>query len=78
MTYADMLDAGIEFQGGVRLCYYNYNKERRVVVDYIENPGLYETLCNQEIRYIYPDYQKEALVQHEIYIEVENPFEEEN
>ena len=52
MTFNDMLDSGIEFQSEVRLCYYDDNKEERIIADCVKNSALYESCCNEEIKYI--------------------------
>lgn len=75
MTYNDMLDSGIEFQSEVRLCYYDYDKEERINADWVKNPALYESCCNQEIKYIYTDKERNEGGELVIYIEVENPFD---
>lgn len=46
MTYQDLIRAGIEIQCQVALCYYDYNKDRRV-------PITREEAQNHEIKYIY-------------------------
>lgn len=76
MTLNDMLDQGIEFQSKVRLCYYDYEEEQRVIVNWRRAPGLYERCCNAEIRYIYTDEGAEEDSELIIYIEVLNPFED--
>ena len=76
MTLNDMLDQGIEFQSEVRLCYYDYDKDERIKADWVKAPGLYESCCNAEVRYIYTDKEKEENGEIIIYIEVRNPFED--
>ena len=76
MTYNDMLDQGIDFQSEVRLCYYDYRKGDRVTINELSDPILYNTLTNQEIRYIYTDKEIGEPGEQVIYIEVANPFGE--
>lgn len=77
MTFNDMLDQGVEFQSEVRLCYYDYRKGDRVMANESTDSRLYNTLANQEIRYIYTDKEIGESTEQAIYIEVSNPFEEE-
>lgn len=77
MTFNDMLDQCIEFQSEVRICYYDYRKGERILGDSIANPGVYETLCNQPIKYIYADKEPGESGEQVIYIEVENPYDDE-
>jgi hypothetical protein len=57
MTIRDMQNAGIEIQGSVNYCYYDYEAEHRVVI----TP---EEAADREIKYIYCEDEK-------LYIEVE-------
>lgn len=77
MTFNEMLDQGIEFQTEVHLCYYSYSKQERVEVTMASGEKLFLKLANQPIRYIYTDKESAYQNSDEIYIEVENPFEEE-
>lgn len=77
MTFNDMLDQGIDFQSEVRLCYYDYRRGGRILGDSIANPGVYETLCNQPIKYVYTDKEYVESGEQVIYIEVENPYDDE-
>lgn len=76
MTLNEMQNAGVEFQSEIRLCYYDYDKDERVKADWVKDPGLYESCCNAEIRYIYTDKENEENGELVIYIEVRNPFED--
>lgn len=77
MTFNDMLDQGVEFQSEVRLCYYDYRKGDRVVANELADQRLYDILANQEIRYIYTDKEIGESGEVVIYIEVSNPFDDE-
>ena len=77
MTFNDMLDQGIDFQGEVRICYYDYRQGERILANSIANPGVYETLCNQPIKYVYTDKEPKESGEQVIYIEVENPYDDE-
>lgn len=57
MTYQDLTRAGIEIQCQVMLCYYDYNKDKRVLITR-------EEAQNHEIKYMY--VENDAL-----YIELE-------
>ena len=70
MTYNDMLDSGIGFQSEVRLCYYDYDKEERINADWVKNPALYVSCCNQGIKYFYTDQGPKKIGELVIYIEV--------
>ena len=71
MTFNDLLDQGIEFQGEVRFCYWDDEKEVRVCGKDI--PELYDILKNEPIRYIYPDKESNEHGDVVIYVEVEKP-----
>ena len=77
MTFNDMLDQGIEFQSEVRLCYYDYRQGERILGDSVADPGFYEMLCNQPIKYVYTDKEPKESGEQVIYIEVENPYDDE-
>lgn len=77
MNFNDMLDQGIDFQSEVRICYYDYRKGERVLGDSIADPAVYETLCNQPIKYVYTDKEPGESGEQVIYIEVENPYDDE-
>lgn len=72
MTLNDLLDAGTVFESEVAIVYYDYDKQVRVYVDWVKNPGLYETCCNSEIRYIYVDKKPYTETQ-VLHIEVKKP-----
>lgn len=77
MTFNDMLDQNIDFQSEVRVCYWDYRKGERVLGDSVADPAVYETLCNQPIKYIYVDKEPGESGDNVIYIEVENPYDNE-
>ena len=77
MTFNDMLDQGIDFQSEVRLCYYDYRQGERILGDSVTDPGFYEALCNQPIKYVYTDKEPGESGEQVIYIEVENPYDDE-
>lgn len=77
MTFNDMLDQNIDFQSEVRICYWDYRKGERVLGDSVADPAVYETLCNQPIKYIYVDKEPGESGDNVIYIEVENPYDNE-
>lgn len=77
MTFNDMLDQNIIFQSEVRICYWDYRKGERVLGDSIVDPAVYETLCNQPIKYIYADREPGESGEQVIYAEVENPYDDE-
>lgn len=77
MTFNDMLDQGISFQTEVHLCYYSYRQQERIEANRMENEELFLKLANQPIRYIYTDKEYPTMASDEIYIEVENPFDDE-
>lgn len=77
MTFNDMLDQNIDFQSEVRICYYNYRKGGRILGDSVANPAVYETLCNQPIKYIYADKEPDESGDNVIYVEVKNPYDDE-
>ena len=77
MTFNDMLDQNIDFQSEVRICYWDYRKGERVLGDSVANPALYETLCNQPIKYIYADKEPDESGDNVIYVEVKNPYDDE-
>lgn len=77
MTFNDMLDQGIDFQSEVRLCYYDYRQGERILGNSITDPAVYETLCKQPIKYIYVDKEPGESGEQVIYIEVENPYDDE-
>ena len=77
MTFNDMLDQGIDFQSEVRLCYYDYRRGGRILGDSVTDPAVYETLCNQPIKYVYVDKEYGESGEQVIYIEVENPYDDE-
>lgn len=77
ITFNDLLYQGIEPQGEVRLCYYDYRQGERILANSIANPAVYETLCNQPIKYIYIDKEPGESGEQVIYIEVENPYNDE-
>ena len=74
MTINDLLDQGIEFQSEVRLCYYDYDKDERVVVN--DDPEMYQRCSEEPIRYIYADKEHNEEGERVIYIEVRKPDEE--
>ena len=45
--------------------------------DYVANPAVYETLCNQPIKYIYADKEPGESGDNVIYVEVKNPYDDE-
>lgn len=57
MTYQDLTRAGIEIQCQVVLCYYDYNKDKRI-------PITREEAADREIKYMYVEDDA-------IYIELE-------
>lgn len=71
MTFNDLLDQGIEFQGEVRFCYWDDEKKVRVCSKDIL--GLYDILKNQPYRYIYTDKESSEHGDAVIYVEVEKP-----
>ena len=77
MTFNDMLDQGIDFQSEVRLCYYDYRQGERILGDSVADPAVYEALCNQPIKYVYADREPGESGEQVIYIEVENPYDDE-
>lgn len=77
MTFNDMLDQNIDFQSEVRICYWDYRKGERVLGDSVADPAVYETLCNQPIKYVYVDKEPGESGEQVIYIEVENPYDNE-
>lgn len=77
MNFNDMLDQGIDFQSEVRICYYDYRKGERVLGDSIADSAVYETLCNQPIKDVYVDKERGESGEQVIYIEVENPYDDE-
>lgn len=74
MSLADLLDQGIEFQSEVRLCYHDYDKDERVVVN--DDPEMYQRCSEEPIRYIYTDKERGEEGERVIYIEVRKPNEE--
>ena len=77
MTFNDLLDQCIEFQSEVRVCYWDNRKGERILGDSVANPAAYETLCNQSIKYIYVDKEPGESGEQVIYIEVVNPYDDE-
>ena len=77
LSLNDMLDQCIDFQSEVRLCYWDYRKCERILGNSVTDPGLYETLCNQPIKYVYTDKEPGESGEQVIYIEVENPYDDE-
>lgn len=77
MTFNDMLDQGIDFQSEVRLCYYDYRKGDRVMANELADQHLYNILANQPIKYIYADKEPDESGEQVVYIEVENPYDDE-
>lgn len=57
MTYQDLISAGIEIQCQTMLCYYDYNRDKRVLLSPAAAAG-------KEIRYMYVEDDV-------LYIEVE-------
>lgn len=72
-TLNDLLDQSIEFQSEVRLCYYDYDKDERVVVN--DDPEMYQRCSEEPIRYIYTDKERGEEGERVIYIEVRKPDE---
>ena len=58
MTVREFLSKGIDIQCEIVFCYYNYNKDVRVICKF-------DQVADEEIRYIYVDEGR-------IYIEVES------
>lgn len=77
MTFNDMLDQGIDFQSEVRLCYYDYRRGERILANSIANAKVYDMLYNQPIKYIYADKEPGESGEQVVYIEVENPYDDE-
>lgn len=77
MTVNDMLDNCIEFQGEVRICYYNYRRGERILANSIADATVYNMLYNQPIKYIYADKEPGESGEQVVYIEVENPYDDE-
>lgn len=77
MTFNDMLDQNIDFQSEVRICYWDYRKGERVLGDSVADPAVYETLCNQPIKYVYADKEPGESGDNVIYVEVKNPYDDE-
>ena len=77
MTVNDMLDNCIDFQGEVRICYYDYRRGERILASSIANATVYNMLYNQPIKYIYADKELGESGEQVVYIEVENPYDDE-
>ena len=77
MTFNDLLDQNIDFQSEVRLCYWDYRQGDRILGDRITNPAGYGILCNQLIKSIYADKEPGESGEQVVYIEVENPYDDE-
>ena len=77
ITFNDMLDQGIDFQGEVRICYYDYRRGERILANSIANATVYGMLYNQPIKYIYADKEPGESGEQVVYIEVENPYDDE-
>lgn len=72
MTLADLLEQGISFQSEVRLCYYDYDKDERIIVN--DDPEMYQCCADTcPIRYIYTDKERGEEGEPVIYIEVRKP-----
>ena len=77
MTVNDMLDNCIDFQGEVRICYYDYRRGERILANSIADATVYDMLYNQPIKYIYADKEPGESGEQVVYIEVENPYDDE-
>ena len=77
MTVNDMLDNCIDFQGEVRVCYYDYRRGERILANSIADATVYNMLYNQPIKYIYADKEPGESGEQVVYIEVENPYDDE-
>lgn len=77
MTVNDMLDNCIDFQGEVRVCYYDYRRGERILANSIADAKVYDMLYNQPIKYIYADKEPGESGEQVVYIEVENPYDDE-
>ena len=77
LTFNDMLDQGIDFQCEVRICYYDYRQGERILANSIANATVYDMLYNQPIKYIYADKEPGESGEQVVYIEVENPYDDE-
>ena len=77
MTINDMLDNCIDFQGEVRICYYDYRRGERILANSIADATVYDMLYNQPIKYIYADKEPGESGEQVVYIEVENPYDDE-
>lgn len=77
MTVNDMLDNCIDFQGEVRICYYDYRRGERILANSIADTTVYNMLYNQPIKYIYADKEPGESGEQVVYIEVENPYDDE-
>lgn len=74
LSLRELLEHGVEFQSEVRLCYYDYDKYERVVVN--DDPEMYQCCSEEPIRYIYTDKERSEEGERVIYIEVRKPDEE--
>lgn len=77
MTFNDMLDQCIDFQSEVRICYWDNRKGERILGDSVANAKVYDLLYDQPIKYIYVDKEPGESGEQVIYIEVENPYDDE-
>lgn len=77
MTFNDMLDQCIDFQSEVRLCYWDYRRGERILGNSITDAKDYDVLYNQPIKSIYADKEPGESGEQVVYIEVENPYDDE-